>query len=323
MFFLSIIIFFVFFYRVGVFRYKKHQTKNILINKERELSREKCRVDILLDVGQLCSWQYSVSAGILKFDASGANILGETKSYYTYEELIQNRYLKKILDYIENLDTPVFDEEACFPFVNKWVIIRGRCIGRDIDGRPNQFIGIIIDNTERKQTLKKLEEISVTDELTKLKNRRFFFETFSRELNLYKRNHQVFSVAMLDLDYFKKINDEYGHLAGDYILKKFADLITREVRPYDVVARFGGEEFIIMFPSIDKSEAKKIVNRLKVKVGFLENKFHDQLIKFTFSCGIGDVSEIGQYTEEEFITIIDDRLYKAKHLGRNLIVSGG
>lgn len=302
---------------------KKNQLTDLSRIQDHELLREKKRAEILLDVGGLCSWQYSTNAGILKFDSSRFKLLGSTKNYYTYEELIRNRYLKRLLNFIEDSRCTVFDEEAYFPIVNKWVIIRGRCVDFTEEGRPNQFIGILLDNTERKETLKKIEDISVTDELTGLKNRRFFFETFSRELNLYKRSKKVFSVAMIDLDYFKKINDTFGHLAGDFILKEFSNLLSSEVRPYDIVSRFGGEEFIVLFPEIKKYEAESIINRVKERVGDNNYKFDDQVIPFTFSCGVGDITEIGLYTEKEFITIIDTRLYKAKHLGRNLVVSGG
>ena len=128
---------------------------------------------------------------------------------------------------------------------------------------------------------------------------------------------------MIDLDYFKKINDTFGHLAGDYILKEFSNVLSSEVRPYDIVSRFGGEEFIVLFPDIKKHEAESIINRVKERVVGYNYKFNDQIIPFTFSCGIGDITELGLYTEKEFITIIDTRLYKAKHLGRNLVVSGG
>ncbi len=306
-----------------IYFYKKMQFVNLTRIQDYELLRERKRAEILLEVGGLCSWQYSTKAGILKFDSSRFKLLGATRNYYTYEELIRNRYLKRILDFVEDSGLTVFDEEAYFPIIKKWVIIRGRCVDTAEDGKPNQFIGIVIDNTERMETLKKIENISVTDELTGLKNRRFFFETFNRELNLYKRSKKEFSVAMIDLDYFKKINDTFGHLAGDFILKEFSNVLSNEVRPYDIVSRFGGEEFIVLFPEINKHEAESIINRVKERVENCNYKFNDKIIPFTFSCGVGDITEIGLYTEKEFITIIDTRLYKAKHLGRNLVVSGG
>lgn len=279
--------------------------------------------EILLDIGQLCSWQYSIKAGILKFDSSGKNLLGSMKHYYAYEELIRNKDIRRIMKSVLESESTCVDDEIFYPIINKWFIVRGRCIDMDKESEPNQFVGIILDNTERRLILKQMQTLSVTDELTGLKNRRFFFEAFRNELNLYRRSGKMFSIAMIDLDHFKMVNDTYGHPAGDFILKTFSGLLQQGVRPYDLVARIGGEEFVILFPEISKFNAEGIIFRIREKVLESISIFEDSAIDYTFSCGLGDASELELYTEDEFITIIDSRLYKAKDSGRNLVISGG
>lgn len=313
----------LFIMRIAVYSFKKEYLLRLEQKKKTERINEKKRVEIFLKAGCLCSWQFSINARILKFDENSFRMLGTRKIYYTFEELLFNKDIQRILADLENENIRYIDDEVYFPEMNKWFIVRGRCIDSEIKLKPNQFIGIIFDNTERKNHLKQMETLSITDELTGLKNRRFFFESFQKELNHYARLKKVFTVAIFDLDYFKKINDTWGHLAGDYVLKSFSDLIKNEVRPYDLVARFGGEEFVVLFPDITKESACQIVNRIKDKLSREVFLFEGQHINYTFSCGIGDASELGLYTEKEFITIIDTRLYEAKHSGRNLIISGG
>lgn len=320
---ISCTLFSLFVMHIGVYSFKQNYVRKINQKKKMEKYHEQKREEILLKAGCLCSWQFSSKARILKFDENSYSLLGTKKIYYTFEELQVNSDIKRIINKLEHDKIREIDDEVYSPKLKKWFIVRGRCVDPDIKLNPNQFIGIIFDNTERRNHIKQLEVLSTTDELTGLKNRRFFFEAFQKELNHYTRAHKVFTVAIFDLDFFKKINDTWGHLAGDHVLKSFSNLLIHEVRPYDLVARFGGEEFVVLFPDIDKSSAYRIVKRLKVKLAKRRCSFEGHTIPYTFSCGIGDVSELGLYTEKEFITIIDTRLYEAKHSGRNLIVSGG
>ena len=144
------------------------------------------------------------------------------------------------------------------------------------------------------------------------------------ELNLL--TDKIFTIALLDIDHFKKINDNHGHLAGDYILKKFVASIHKNIRPYDLLARYGGEEFIILFVDCLKEEAQKALLRIKSSIKKSKFVYKTNPLKFTFSAGMSQIDEvtIGKGKPEKSITsliqLADGRLYQAKKGGRNKII---
>ncbi len=154
---------------------------------------------------------------------------------------------------------------------------------------------------------KKISKELIKDALTDVYNRYYLENILENTFNGYEQK----ALAMLDIDFFKKINDTYGHQKGDEILKHFADTIKKNVRKSDIVIRYGGEEFLIFMPNTSKIEA--LIALLKVKKALNPYKG----IKYTFSAGIADEGE----SLAEMIKIADKRLYEAKKSGRNKIVS--
>ncbi len=156
---------------------------------------------------------------------------------------------------------------------------------------------------------------SVTDPLTGAYNRVFLRE-FVKKINYYS-----YDVAMIDLDHFKKVNDNYGHKAGDYILQGFVKIVKSSLRQKDVLIRFGGEEFLL-FLHRDKnkqSKAKEVLERIRKKIEEYDFKFDGEDIKSTISIGL--VTDIYTYRDiQEVIKKADERLYIAKHSGRNRVV---
>lgn len=150
-----------------------------------------------------------------------------------------------------------------------------------------------------------------TDSLTGLRNRRFAINAFSEEIEKAKANSKPLSIALIDLDRFKTINDEHGHIAGDTVLCDFADLCRCVLRKRDVFARIGGEEFLLIMPNTDLGEAAVAVERLRSQA---ETTPSTAGIGYTLSAGValhaGD-------TLEQLFHRADRALYRAKHLGRN------
>lgn len=163
-------------------------------------------------------------------------------------------------------------------------------------------------------------KMSVTDPLTSLYNRRFINEFLIKELERSKRLRKHFSIAIVDLDDFKKLNDTYGHLAGDIVLKAVSGLMTAGTRKVDLAGRYGGEEFVIIMPETAKNTALQAADRLRAKI---ENETipisKRRKVKITASFGIATFPEDGASTDDLLITA-DDRLYKAKREGKNRVV---
>ena len=156
------------------------------------------------------------------------------------------------------------------------------------------------------------------DPLTKLLNRRAFKKILEYEFNLLQRNKRRCTVAMVDIDRFKNINDTYGHAGGDDVLKSLADLFLKQLRGYDTVGRFGGEEFLFCLPNTALSSAKKIMERLRKKVEQTGMPLTDgKVIHVTISIGMAELMVKG--TIEGTLRNVDKALYNAKESGRNRV----
>ncbi|MBZ4643877.1 MAG: hypothetical protein JG767_1486 [Deferribacteraceae bacterium] len=154
------------------------------------------------------------------------------------------------------------------------------------------------------------------DGLTGLYNHTAFQDRLKTLFEDYKNNGTVFSVAILDLDFFKKVNDTYGHLKGDEVLRKFAEEIKHSIRKDDFPCRYGGEEFTVLFPKIDKYEAEKILERLRNNFAKVEFSSNDKTFKVTFSAGISEINENIE-SASALLKNADTALYFSKHNGRN------
>ena len=163
---------------------------------------------------------------------------------------------------------------------------------------------------------------SITDALTGLHNRRYLFEQISARLARYQRSHHPFSLVMMDIDFFKKLNDDHGHMAGDAVLRQFADLLCEQIRPFDLCARFGGEEFVLLLDELDASAACDAVERILERVRSCSFHYQNEIISVTASAGVVSVAELipPPPQPEYLIDAADQRLYEAKRRGRDQVV---
>lgn len=167
-----------------------------------------------------------------------------------------------------------------------------------------------------------LELSSRIDGLTGVKNRRYFDERFGQEWQRSQRANEPLSICMVDIDHFKRVNDQYGHLAGDDVLKTVAiNLAATLKRPADCVTRFGGEEFAIIMPGTTLEGAQHVAEQLRQKIEGLVINYHDLQISVTISLGISTCQPSANLVREELIELADMALYKAKKQGRNQVVA--
>lgn len=170
--------------------------------------------------------------------------------------------------------------------------------------------------SELKEANATISHLAATDELTELYNRRYFNDRLSAAISAARRHSYHLSMIMIDLDHFKKVNDTYGHSAGDLVLKTFADLLRDMMRVEDVAARWGGEEFIIILPHTPGEAAAALAER--IRIAFEQQSDRATAIVLSASFGVVQLHESDD--ADTFISRADAALYRAKREGRNRVV---
>jgi len=209
---------------------------------------------------------------------------------------------------------------------NFWGIIKGVCDNSKFDSNDLRFLSIIsnIINVILNNAIlfDEVEALSITDGLTGLYTRRYFFERVKEEINRYIADNIPLVMAMLDLDDFKKINDTYGHLAGDMLLRQIANMLRKRFRELDILARYGGEEFVILISHTDIDKAKSLFEEIRQKIEdekfFIPIESYNPVsVKQTISIGLTQIKE--NKNIHDIVKEADTALYKAKKEGKNRV----
>ncbi len=211
---------------------------------------------------------------------------------------------------------------------DKWDRVKGFSIGafdyiikpffiEEAVARINNAINLKQSQDELKKKNSILEILSIRDELTLLYNRRYVLKRLDEEIERAKRYNHIFSCIMADIDYFKKINDCFGHPVGDIALRNMGELLRKNLRAVDIAARYGGEEFLLILPETDLSGAKIAAEKLRRLVE--SGRYSEGLpegVKLTVSLGIAVYPDHGG-NRDRLIKSADEALYMAKEAGRN------
>lgn len=189
----------------------------------------------------------------------------------------------------------------------------------ELKAKLKTAIRIIEMENNLKNKFKEAHLKAIYDSLTQVLNRSEIFEKLNLEFIRHSRNNDEFGIILLDIDFFKKINDTFGHQFGDFVLKQTAEIIKNNCRSYDYIGRYGGEEFLIICPNTDKQCIFNIANRVRKAIEEFTFSYQNISTKVTISAGISSSEEADSI--EKLIEIADKRLYQSKADGRNRITA--
>lgn len=318
-----------------------HYTKEALIKRIEQL--ERLNYELLREndstltyawSGNLGQWYLDFITGEVVFNVLKAQTLGYTSDeipsptpYSFFTSLLHpDDYIpvmKNMKDHME-MSTDVYEVEYRIKTKDgsyKWFYDRGKVTQRDKDDKAILAAGIVFDITNKKMNeMKLLEErqtlkkTSMTDPLTGIMNRRAILDELSQRMNHHLYDFEHLSIIMLDIDYFKNINDTHGHVVGDKVLKKVAEVINSVIRGFDSVGRYGGEEFLVVLPNTNHDNAMKAAERIRIKI---EETVFEEVGHLTISGGF-----ISYQNEsiEDLVDKADQNLYEAKRSGRNKVI---
>ncbi|GLC90039.1 histidine kinase N-terminal 7TM domain-containing diguanylate cyclase [Lysinibacillus piscis] len=176
---------------------------------------------------------------------------------------------------------------------------------------------IFTDITELKMLQGKLENLAYYDELTQIYNRRAFFQQCNKEFEEAQRTSTAFSVILMDIDYFKKINDVYGHVVGDHVLVHVVEMCQSQLHHREILARYGGEEFVLALNDYTLVEGEALANRIRQHIETHPFLLNGEAISVTVSCGVAEMQE--ELTLYQLLNRADQALYVAKQQGRNRV----
>jgi diguanylate cyclase (GGDEF)-like protein len=186
---------------------------------------------------------------------------------------------------------------------------------------PRVHFRFSITDENQERMLHTLYANSVRDKLTQAYNRHFFLERLSSEIAYAARHRAPAAVLMFDVDHFKKVNDTYGHLAGDAVLKTLVETTQRLLRTEDLLCRYGGEEFLILLRGVALPGAKRAGERLRAAIEAMTTESDGRLVSVTVSVGCASLTCIERVEAETLIAVADRRLYAAKRAGRNRVLA--
>lgn len=265
-----------------------------------------------------CNKAFEEFIGISKEEIIGKTVyeISKKNNAETYADMDQQLF--------DNPGTQSYEYEYENSNNEKKYVVFNKVTYNNSSGEVNGIIGIVNDITEIKKRETELTEKTFFDSLTGILNRRFFDENVENEWKKCLRENASLSLIMLDIDYFKKYNDHYGHQRGDDCLKKVAQEIRISLlRPSDIAMRYGGEEFVVILPNTKMHGAQRVAERIRQNITNLAIDHEDSTVSkvVTLSQGIAEMNN-KEDTVYECLKNADRSLYEAKNQGRNMIVLG-
>lgn len=234
-----------------------------------------------------------------------------------------SKNISEFIDYDGRIRNAVINNSECrSQIIHGGNVIHFKVSSAALHDSSQKIMGYIvslIDITELVDTIAELTDLASVDTLTQTHTRRYFIERSEVEFARAKRHGHPLSFIILDLDFFKKINDRYGHLAGDSMLTEIANICKSKIRSIDILGRFGGEEFMLLLPETDLEGAYFAANRIRKAIEATDFIFENSEMSMTVSIGVTGVNKIKDENFDVFLRHADRALYKAKENGRNRV----
>jgi len=249
------------------------------------------------------------------------DVIPEKKAGWFLEQIrhcLNNQCLHTIEYGLAGLDVEGL-EDAIGPGGEIWFEGRIQPLSAPVDGE-RAVVWVARNITQRKNMEVELRRLSETDALTGIVNRRKLLKELDERFREFKRYERPSVLLILDLDHFKEVNDRFGHLVGDEVLRHIAQICQTQIRDVDLLARFGGEEFAVLLPNTKASGAQTTAERLCTSIAQTEFAAYGNRCTVTVSIGLSDFQP-SDLSAEEVLKRADDALYEAKRNGRNQVVS--
>lgn len=293
-----------------------------IVESERKTRESEQRWNFALEGSQNGVWDWNMETNEVFFSRRWKEMLGYEEheiqgSIEEWEKRVHPDDKARVLADIEKHtkgEAANYENEhrvLCKNGTYKWILDRGMIVSRDAGGKPARMIGTHTDITERKRAEETIRELSLTDELTGLRNRRGFLTLAQMEMALIRRTKRQMALFYIDLDGMKKINDSFGHSIGDLALRDMAQILRQTFRESDIICRLGGDEFAVLALETTGKPREQIIRRLQVKIDSHNNTANRQ---YTIAISVGMVHvESGSKTSlEELMAQADAEMYHAK-----------
>jgi diguanylate cyclase (GGDEF)-like protein len=298
------------------------------LRRERELELSELRFRAIFDsAGSAAIRGYDTDLRVILWNERSRALYGyeptalePTAQWERFPVVNQTAYAEAIGSMIETGQVGPAQELVLQPAADAQRYVLAHHILVDVPGRGRELYCVDVDLTEQKRLETRLREQATTDELTGLANRRYFMERARTELQRVRRHGGNAAVLLIDIDYFKRVNDTYGHAAGDQVLITLARRLTERVRDADLVSRLGGEEFALLLPRTSVEAAAQLAERLRVENGAEPYLVDGVTIEVTFSVGVAATTST-TCDVETLLREADRALYEAKNAGRDRVVT--
>ncbi|WP_027340291.1 sensor domain-containing diguanylate cyclase [Halonatronum saccharophilum] len=304
---------------ISYFRYY-FRIKNYLMTKEIELQKEK--IELALEGGKLGYWHWNIKTGETEVDDRYLKILGYKRGELVVDDTILKRLIhpqdkELMIDAMKkNLTGQTNNYEAKFRLKTKsgswkWISSIGRVSHRGEDGSPIKMIGVHQDIQKEKERERNLKKHATYDKLTGVYNRRVGLNILKEKIKIAKRDNYNLTIAFIDINDLKIVNDFSGHLAGDELIKTVTTTIESNIREVDSICRMGGDEFLIIFPKCSIKGAENIWKRIVDKFEEI-NKQGSLPYKISVSYGLSQYQKGVPLDIDKLIAVADRKMYQEK-----------